>query len=64
MSPALSIDLRERVLGTVAAGVLWHQVAKRFEMSLAGASRWRGLFAHQGHVASKPSKWRSAPASG
>lgn len=54
MSSALSIDLRERVVGAVAAGASRHQAAERFGVSLASASRWCGLFAREGHVAPKP----------
>lgn len=54
MSSALSVDLRERVVGVVQGGASRHQAAERFGVSLASASRWCGPFAREGHVAPKP----------
>ncbi|KQO86661.1 transposase [Methylobacterium sp. Leaf90] len=54
MPSALSVDLRERVVGAVAARASQHEAARRFGVSLASASRWCGLFAREGHVAAKP----------
>lgn len=54
MSSALSVDLRERVVHAVAAGLSRHQAAERFGVSLASASRWCGQFARESHVAPKP----------
>jgi len=54
MSSALSVDLRERIVGAVHAGASQHQAAERFGVSLASASRWCGQFARKGHVEPKP----------
>jgi transposase len=54
MSSALSIDLRERVVGAVEAGASRHQAAQRFGVSVASASRWCGQFGREGHIAPKP----------
>lgn len=54
MSAALSVDLRERVVGAVKAGASRHQAAERFGVSLASASRWCGQFVREGHVEAKP----------
>ena len=53
MCSALSVDLRERVVGAVEAGASRHQAAERFGVSLASASRWCGQFAREEHVAPK-----------
>lgn len=53
MSSALSIDLRERVVGAVEAGASQHQAAERFGVSLDSTSRWCGQFVRKGHVAPK-----------
>ena len=53
MSSALSVDLRERVVGAVHAGASRHQAAARFGVSLASASRWCGQFARAGHIEPK-----------
>src|SRR5215213_11517150 len=53
MSSALSVDLRERVIGAVAARASRHQAAERFGISLASASRWCGQFAREGHLEPK-----------
>ena len=54
MTSALSVDLRERVVGAVEAGASRHQAAARFGVSLASASRWCGRFAREGHVERRP----------
>src|SRR5215210_5194855 len=54
MSSALSVDLRERVVGAVQAGASRHQAAARFGISLASASRWCGQCAREGHLEPKP----------
>jgi transposase len=41
MSRALSVDLRVRVLGAVAAGATHREAADRFGVSAASVSRWR-----------------------
>lgn len=41
MSKALSVDLRVRVLGAVAAGATHREAAERFGVSAASVSRWR-----------------------
>lgn len=48
MSRALSVDLRVRVLGAVAAGATHRQAAERFGVSAASVSRWRQLERDQG----------------
>ena len=53
MSSALSVDLRERMVGAVHAGASRHQAAARFGVSLASASRWCGQFAREGHIEPK-----------
>jgi transposase len=40
MSKALSVDLRERVVGAVAAGVSCRAAAARFGVSASSAIRW------------------------
>ena len=54
MSSALSVDLRQRVVGIVAACASRHKAAERFGVSRASASRWCQRFARDGHVAPKP----------
>lgn len=49
MSRALSVDLRVRVLGAVAAGATHREAADRFGVSAASVSRWRRLAIEQGH---------------
>ena len=41
MAKPLSMDLRERVLATIAGGVSGRQAAERFGVSAASVSRWR-----------------------
>jgi transposase len=48
MSRALSVDLRVRVLGVVAAGATHREAAERFGVSAASVSRWRKLEREQG----------------
>jgi transposase len=54
MSKALSVDLRERVLGAVASGMSGRRAALRFEVSAASVSRWRALARSQGDVRPGP----------
>ena len=49
MSRALSVDLRVRVLGAVAAGATHREAAERFGMSAASVSRWRRRERDQGY---------------
>lgn len=48
MSRALSVDLRARVLGAVAAGATHREAAERFGVSAASVSRWRKRERDQG----------------
>lgn len=43
MSKALSLDLRTRVLASVAGGASHREAAARFGVSAASVSRWRAL---------------------
>ncbi len=53
MLKALSLDLRERVLGAVAAGASHRQAGERFGVSAASVSRWRRLAREQGNAKPK-----------
>jgi transposase len=53
MPSALSVDLRERVVGAVASGASCNQAAERFGVSGASVSRWSRQQASQGHLAPK-----------
>jgi len=53
MAKALSVDLRERVIGAVAGGMSRRQAAARFGVSASSAIRWCALKAEQGNVAPK-----------
>ena len=44
MASDLSGDLRERVVDAIEAGTSRREAARRFEVSLASAVRWRGTF--------------------
>jgi transposase len=48
MSRALSLDLRSRVLASVAGGLSHRAAAERFGVSAASVSRWRALQRQQG----------------
>lgn len=48
MSRALSVDLRVRVLGALAASATHREVADRFGVSAASVSRWRKRQRDQG----------------
>ena len=53
MLKALLLDLRERVLGVVAAGASHRQASERFGVSAASVSRWRALAREQGNAKPK-----------
>lgn len=53
MSKALSLDLRTRVLATIASGLSCRQAALRFGVSAASTIRWRGLERTQGDAKPK-----------
>jgi transposase len=53
MAKALSVDLRERVLAAITAGMSGRQAALRFGVSAASASRWRSLERTNGHARPK-----------
>jgi transposase len=54
MSKALSLDLRERVLGSVAEGASHREAGTRFGVSAASVSRWRALARRQGDAKPGP----------
>jgi transposase len=54
MSKALSVDLRERVVAAVAAGVSCRSAAARFGISASSAIRWCSLAREGGSVAPGP----------
>ena len=49
MSKSLSVDLRVRVLASVAAGLSHRQAGERFGVGAASVSRWRSLEREQGN---------------
>jgi transposase len=51
MSKALSVDLRERVVGAVAAGASCRRAAARFGVSASSAIRWCARIRETGSVA-------------
>ena len=53
MSKALSVDLRERVVGAVEGGVSRRQAAERFGVSPSSAVRWKKLEHDTGSVVPK-----------
>jgi transposase len=55
MPSPLSVDLRERVVAAVAAGVSCHRAAARFGVSGSSASRWSERFRQEGQLTPKPS---------
>ncbi|RYH99484.1 MAG: IS630 family transposase, partial [Acetobacteraceae bacterium] len=54
MSKALSVDLRERVVAAIAAGLSCRAAAVRFGVSAASAVRWAALVREVGSVAPGP----------
>ena len=53
MSRPYSLDLRERVVGAVAAGESCRSVAKRYEVSIASVVKWSQRFRATGSAAAK-----------
>ena len=54
MGKALSVDLRNRVVAAVEAGLSRRRAAERFGVSVASAIRWIRLSRSAGHVRPKP----------
>lgn len=54
MPAALSVDLRRRVVAALEQGLSCSQVAERFGVSPASASRWRARLSTHGSVAAVP----------
>ncbi|MCZ8193532.1 helix-turn-helix domain-containing protein, partial [Brevundimonas sp.] len=54
MSKVLSMDLRERVVGAIAAGASCREAAARFGVSAASAIRWRQRQKAQGSARPGP----------
>ena len=54
MSKALSVDLRDRVVAAIEAGMSCRQAAVRFGVSASSAIRWRALSRRQGDVRPGP----------
>jgi transposase len=54
MAKALSFDLRERVMASIAAGMSCRRAAARFGVSASSAIRWRARQRESGTAASKP----------
>ena len=54
MGKALSVDLRDRVVAAVGAGLSRRKAAERFGVSVASAIRWTRLSRSAGHVRPKP----------
>ena len=54
MGKALSVDLRDRVVAAVEAGLSRRKAAERFGVSIASAIRWTRLSRSSGHVRPRP----------
>ncbi len=54
MPAALSVDLRRRVVAALEQGLSCSQVAERFGVNPASASRWRARLGTYGSVAEAP----------
>ena len=54
MGAARSVDLRERVVAEVSAGMSRRQAAARFKVSASSAIRWTALEQEMGSVAPRP----------
>ncbi|WP_436041072.1 helix-turn-helix domain-containing protein [Rhizobium sp. LjRoot98] len=50
MAKALSLDLRQRVVNAIAAGISRRQAAERFGVSAASAVRWQKQFSDTGTI--------------
>lgn len=59
MGSARSVDLRERVVAEVSAGMSRRQAAARFKVSPSSAIRWTALESETGSVAPRPRGGRS-----
>ena len=53
MAKSLSMDLRERLLASIAGGMSGRRAAERFGVSAASASRWRTREREQGDARPK-----------
>jgi transposase len=60
MTRPYSLDLRERVVGAVAAGESCREVARTFKVSVASVVKWSQRFRMTGSAASKPMGRRQA----
>ena len=60
MARAYSLDLRERVVGAVAAGQSCRAVAATFKVSVASVVKWSQRFRVTGSAAAKPPGGRRA----
>jgi transposase len=54
MGKALSVDLRERVVGAIRDGLSCRAAAAQFRVSAASAIRWATQARHAGDVTPKP----------
>ena len=54
MARPYSLDLRERVVGAVAAGESCRQVARTYKVSVASVVKWSQRFRATGSAAAKP----------
>jgi len=61
MPKPCSLDLRERVLETVASGASRREAAERFEVSASSAIKWMQRWHETGSVAAKPSGGSISP---
>jgi transposase len=61
MPKPCSLDLRERVLDTVAAGASRREAAERFEVSASSAIKWMQRWQETGSIAAKPSGGSISP---
>src|ERR1700741_3050851 len=61
MGKAHSEDLRERVVGEIAAGASRRQAAVRFKIGVSSAIRWANLKDETGGIAPRSRRRRAAP---
>ena len=54
MARALSLELRERVIGAIEDGVPCRKTAERFNVGVATSIRWHARFRAEGEIAAKP----------